>query len=74
MNRKIARKKLLEKLDEYLNGKQSKIGMKQQKLINKRQKSKVKNRSRQKKKLLEKQKRKQEQEQEQQSNDDDYFY
>jgi len=54
-NRKIARKRLKEKLDEYLNGSQSKLGMKQQKASTKRQKSKSKNRARVRKKQLEKQ-------------------
>lgn len=54
-NRKIARKRLLEKLDEHLNGSLSKVGVKQQKAAQKRQKSKAKNRARQKKKQLEKQ-------------------
>ncbi len=54
-NRKIARKRLKEKLDEYLNGNQSKLGMKHQKASIKREKSKTKNRSRLKKKQLEKQ-------------------
>jgi uncharacterized protein (UPF0248 family) len=54
-NRKIARKRLLEKLDEHLNGEQSKVSLKHQKAAQKRQKSKTKNRSRQRKKQLEKQ-------------------
>jgi uncharacterized protein (UPF0248 family) len=54
-NRKIARKRLKEKLDEYLNGSLSKVGMKQQKASQKRQKVKTKNRSRQRKKQSEKQ-------------------
>ncbi|CAJ1959290.1 unnamed protein product [Cylindrotheca closterium] len=54
-NRKIARKRLLEKLDEHFHGKQSKIGWKNQKAVQKRQKSKTKNRARQRKKQLEKQ-------------------
>mmetsp|Transcript_35232 Transcript_35232/g.85396 ORF Transcript_35232/g.85396 Transcript_35232/m.85396 type:complete len:574 (-) Transcript_35232:62-1783(-) len=53
-NRKIARKRLLEKLDEHFHGKQSKIGWKNQKATQKRQKSKAKNRSRQRKKQLQK--------------------
>ena len=57
-NRKIARKKLLQKLDDHLNGKQSKANMKQSKASNKKQKAKAKNRARQRKKQLEKQKSK----------------
>lgn len=53
-NRKIARKRLKEKLDEYLNGSQSKNSLKQQKAAVKRQKSKSKNRARQRKKQQEK--------------------
>lgn len=53
-NRKIARKRLKEKLDEYLNGSQSKLGMKQQKVSTKKQKAKSKNRARLRKKQLEK--------------------
>lgn len=53
-NRKIARKRLKEKLDEYLNGSQSKLSMKQQIASAKRQKSKSKNRARLRKKQLEK--------------------
>lgn len=54
-NRKIARTRLKEKLDEYLNGSQSKVMVKQQKVAMKKQKSKSKSRSRLKKKLTEKQ-------------------
>ncbi|KAL3935095.1 MAG: hypothetical protein SGBAC_009320 [Bacillariaceae sp.] len=54
-NRKIARKRLLEKLDEHFHGKQSKVGWKNEKAAQKRQKSKAKNRSRQRKKQLQKQ-------------------
>jgi protein subunit release factor B len=53
-NRKIARKRLAEKLDEYLNGQQSKVSQKVQKTIDKKQKQKSKNRARLKKKQLEK--------------------
>ena len=58
-NRKIARKRLVEKLDEYYNGRQSKVSMKQQKASQKRNKKKSKNRAR----LRKKQKEKEEQEQ-----------
>jgi uncharacterized protein (UPF0248 family) len=54
-NRKIARKRLLEKLDGHLNGEQSKNSLKHQKAAQKKQKSKTKNRSRQREKQLEKQ-------------------
>jgi uncharacterized protein (UPF0248 family) len=53
-NRKIARKRLAEKLDDYLNGNQSKVSLKVQKTIDKKQKQKSKNRARLKKKQLEK--------------------
>lgn len=53
-NRKIARKRLIEKLDEYLNGKQSKVSVKQKKAANKKQKAKAKSRARQRKKQLQK--------------------
>jgi hypothetical protein len=53
-NRKIARKRLAEKLDEYLNGSQSKLSQKVQKTIVKKQKQKSKNKARLKKKQLEK--------------------
>eukprot|EP00934_Nitzschia_sp_Nitz4_P007460 Nitzschia sp. Nitz4//scaffold232_size35869//31724//33337//NITZ4_007815-RA/size35869-processed-gene-0.22-mRNA-1//-1//CDS//3329543354//7450//frame0 len=53
-NRKIARKRLKEKVDALLNGKQSKSGMKQQKAAEKRQKTKNKNRARLRKKQGEK--------------------
>ena len=45
-NRKIARKRLLEKLDEHWNGSQSKSSIKQAKAAQKKQKSKSKNRAR----------------------------
>jgi hypothetical protein len=53
-NRKIARKRLLEKLDEQLNGSQSKVIMKQAKASQKKKQVKTKNRARQRKKQLEK--------------------
>jgi uncharacterized protein (UPF0248 family) len=53
-NRKIARKRLQDKVDEYVNGSQSKVQMKQKKAADKRQKSKSKNKSRLKKKQEEK--------------------
>lgn len=49
-NRKIARKRLRLKLDEFLNGSQSKISMKAEKASTKKAKVKAKNRARQKKK------------------------
>eukprot|EP00980_Cylindrotheca_fusiformis_P031352 scaffold26216_cov191-Cylindrotheca_fusiformis.AAC.1 len=58
-NRKIARKRLLEKLDEHLNGNQSNVSRKQEKAAQKRQKSKAKSRARQRKKQLEKQQQQQ---------------
>ena len=59
-NRKIARKRLLAKLDEHWNGSQSKIGMKQKKVSNKKKKTKAKNRARLRKKQQEKQQQEQE--------------
>ena len=63
-NRKIARKRLRLKLDEYYNGRQSKVQQQHIKASQKRQKSKAKNRARQRKKQIEKQLQRQEQEQE----------
>mmetsp|Transcript_44734 Transcript_44734/g.108478 ORF Transcript_44734/g.108478 Transcript_44734/m.108478 type:complete len:669 (+) Transcript_44734:272-2278(+) len=63
-NRKIARKRLRLKLDEYFNGRRSKVQQQHIKASQKRQKSKSKNRARQRKKQLEKQLQQQEQEQE----------
>ena len=60
-NRKLARKRLLSKLDEYYNGRQSKTSQQNLKASQKRQRSKTKNRSRQRKKLLEKQQQQQQQ-------------
>jgi uncharacterized protein (UPF0248 family) len=45
-NRKIARKRLQEKLDEYLNGSQSKANLKAQKLSTKKAKAKYRSRAR----------------------------
>jgi hypothetical protein len=73
-NRKIARTRLKEKLDEYLNGSQSKLGLKQQKAAMKRQKSKSKNRSRLKKKLMEKQLQQGSVDYEKDDDEDDDFY
>jgi hypothetical protein len=70
-NRKIARKRLLEKLDEHWNGSQSKLSMKHEKASQKRQKSKTKNRARQRTKQLEKQQ--QNQEEEGTASDDDFY-
>jgi len=70
-NRKIARKRMAEKLDEYLNGNQSKVSQKIQKTIDKKQKQKSKNRSRLKKKLIQKNL---EQQQSGASEDDNDFY
>eukprot|EP00529_Nitzschia_sp_RCC80_P009648 CAMPEP_0113478744 /NCGR_PEP_ID=MMETSP0014_2-20120614/20925_1 /TAXON_ID=2857 /ORGANISM="Nitzschia sp." /LENGTH=775 /DNA_ID=CAMNT_0000371967 /DNA_START=665 /DNA_END=2992 /DNA_ORIENTATION=- /assembly_acc=CAM_ASM_000159 len=73
-NRKIARKRLRLKLDEYFNGRQSTVRQQHIKASQKRQKSKSKNRARQRKKQLEKQLQLQQQEQEivndQKRNDD----
>jgi uncharacterized protein (UPF0248 family) len=49
-NRKIARKRLRMKLDDYLNGSQSKASIKAQKASSKKAKAKVRSRSRQRKK------------------------
>jgi uncharacterized protein (UPF0248 family) len=49
-NRKIARKRLRMKLDDYLNGSQSKASIKAQQASSKKAKAKNKNRSRQRKK------------------------
>lgn len=74
-NRKIARKRLKEKLDEYLNGKQSKLGMKQQKASSKKQKSKSKNRARQRKKQQEKEQLQQQQQPSKEEKEDEWdFY
>lgn len=54
-NRKIARKRLQTKLDEYWNGSQSKSSQKILKTVSKKQKQKVRNKTRLKKKQLEKQ-------------------
>jgi uncharacterized protein (UPF0248 family) len=45
-NRKIARKRLREKLDQYYNGSQSKAGIAAKKIANKKAKTKARNRSR----------------------------
>jgi protein subunit release factor B len=63
-NRKIARKRLLGKLDDHWNGSQSKLSMKNEKASGKKQKSKTKNRARQRTKQLEKQQPNQEEEEE----------
>jgi uncharacterized protein (UPF0248 family) len=78
-NRKIARKRLKEKLDDYLNGSQSKLGMKQQKVSKKKKKSKTKNKARLQKKQLEKQQQEQSPQNGEDSNakdpyDNDDFY
>jgi hypothetical protein len=49
-NRKIARKRLRLKLDEYLNGRQSKLSQKNEKAAKKKAKAKARNKSRLKKK------------------------
>ena len=49
-NRKIARKRMKLKLDEYWNGSQSKTQMKVAKKVNKKQKAKARNKARQRKK------------------------
>lgn len=53
-NRKIARRRLLEKLDDHVNGSRSKVRMGQKRAAEKRQKSKSKNRARQRKRQEEK--------------------
>jgi hypothetical protein len=49
-NRKIARKRLKLKLDEYINGSQSKTQVKVAKKVSKKQKTKARNKARQRKK------------------------
>jgi len=49
-NRKIARKRLREKLDDYLHGSQSKASVKSQRLSTKKSKSKARSRKRQREK------------------------
>ena len=49
-NRKIARKRLRLKLDEFLNGSQSKASVKAEKISNKKARAKAKSRARQRKK------------------------
>ncbi len=49
-NRKIARKRMKLKLDEYINGSQSKTKMKIAKKVNKKQKARTRNKARQRKK------------------------
>lgn len=51
-NRKIARKRLREKLDEYLNGNQSKANVAAQKASTKKTKTKARNRARQRQRIL----------------------
>jgi protein subunit release factor B/uncharacterized protein (UPF0248 family) len=70
-NRKIARKRMKDKIDEYLNGSQSKVQMKHDKLARKRKQSKAKNRARQKKKQQEKLEKKQQQGEENELDSDD---
>jgi protein subunit release factor B/uncharacterized protein (UPF0248 family) len=70
-NRKIARKRMKDKLDEYLNGSQSKVQMKHDELARKRKQSKAKNRARQKKKQQEKLEKKRQQGEENELDSDD---
>ena len=49
-NRKIARKRLRLKLDEYINGSQSRVAVKANKAVSKKAKAKARNKARQRKK------------------------
>ena len=64
-NRKLARKRLRQKLDDYLHGTLSKASLQTQRTVSKKQKTKAKNRARQRKKQLLKQQQQQQQEEQQ---------
>ena len=61
-NRKLARKRLRQKLDDYLHGTLSKASLQTQRTVSKKQKTKAKNRARQRKKQLLKQQQQQQEE------------